>query len=86
VLLGGGIGINGGDLLLPEVRAATAELVPAPPEIRRSQLGERAVDIGAISVGLEIARETIVRRLIHGEDVTGEVEAPADRAAPPSNV
>jgi predicted NBD/HSP70 family sugar kinase len=69
VLLGGGVGINGGDLLLPEVRAATAELVPAPPEIRRSELGERAVDIGAVAVGLEIARETLVRRLVRGGEV-----------------
>ncbi len=67
VLLGGGIGIHGGELLLPEVRAATAELVPAPPEIRCATLGDRAVDVGAIAVGLEIARETVVRRVVQGE-------------------
>ena len=72
VLLGGGIGINGGDLLLPEVRAALAELVPAPPEIHRSELGERAVDVGAVAVGLEIARATIVNRVVRGQDIVVE--------------
>lgn len=65
VLLGGGIGVNG-ELLLPEVRAATAELVPAPPLIKCATLGERAVRVGAIAVGLDIARQTVVRRLVQG--------------------
>ena len=72
VLLGGGIGIHGGELLLPEVRAATAELVPAPPEIRCAELGDRAVDVGAVAVGLEIARETVVRRVVQGEATAAE--------------
>jgi predicted NBD/HSP70 family sugar kinase len=66
VLLGGGIGINS-DLLLPDVRAATAELVPAPPEIRRAALGEHAVRAGAIALGLEIARQSVVHRLVHAD-------------------
>lgn len=69
VLLGGGIGLNGGDLLLPEVRAATAELAPAPPEIKRGELGERAVEVGAVAFGLELARQTVIHRLVHGEAV-----------------
>jgi predicted NBD/HSP70 family sugar kinase len=72
VLLGGGIGIHGGELLLPEVRAATAELVPAPPEIACAELGDRAVDVGAVAVGLEIARESVVRRLVRGEAAAAE--------------
>ncbi len=66
VLLGGGIGING-ELLLPDVRAATAELVPAPPQIKCATLGDRAVRVGATAVGLDTARETVIRRLVHGE-------------------
>jgi predicted NBD/HSP70 family sugar kinase len=66
VLLGGGIGLNS-ELLLPDVRAATAELVPAPPEIRCAALGEHAVCAGATSLGLEIARESVVHRLVRGD-------------------
>jgi predicted NBD/HSP70 family sugar kinase len=71
VLLGGGIGING-ELLLPDVRAATAELVPAPPEIKCATHGERAVRVGAIAVGLDLARQTVVRRLVHGDATAAE--------------
>jgi predicted NBD/HSP70 family sugar kinase len=66
VLLGGGIGINGSDLLLPEVRNALTELAPAPPEIRPATLGERAVEVGAVAVGLDVARTSVVRRLVNG--------------------
>jgi predicted NBD/HSP70 family sugar kinase len=66
VLLGGGIGLNS-ELLLPDVRAATAELVPAPPEIRCATLGDHAVHAGAIALGLDIARERVVHRLVHGD-------------------
>jgi predicted NBD/HSP70 family sugar kinase len=66
VLLGGGIGLNS-ELLLADVRAATAQLVPAPPEIRCAALGEHAVCAGAISLGLEIARESVVHRLVRGD-------------------
>jgi predicted NBD/HSP70 family sugar kinase len=61
VLLGGGIGVNG-DLLLPEVRAATAALVPAPPRIDCAVLGERAIRVGAVGVALEAVRRSVVRR------------------------
>lgn len=66
VLLGGGIGING-DLLLPDVRAATAKLVPAPPRIACATLHARAVRVGAIAVGLEVARTNVVHRLVRSE-------------------
>jgi predicted NBD/HSP70 family sugar kinase len=66
VLLGGGIGING-ELLLPDVRAATARLVPAPPRIECATLHERAVRIGAIAVGLEVARRNVVHRFVRSE-------------------
>jgi predicted NBD/HSP70 family sugar kinase len=63
VLLGGGIGASD-ELLLPDVRRAVAELVPAPPRIERATLGERAVRTGAIAVALETARQTMIRRLV----------------------
>jgi predicted NBD/HSP70 family sugar kinase len=76
VLLGGGIGLNGGDLLLPEVRAATAKLAPAPPAIRRAELGERAVEVGAVAVGLEVARERLVHRAVNtGAMATADAHA-----------
>jgi predicted NBD/HSP70 family sugar kinase len=63
VLLGGGIGAND-DLLLPDVRAAVRQLVPAPPRIERASLGERAVRVGAVAVALDSARQTVIRRLV----------------------
>jgi predicted NBD/HSP70 family sugar kinase len=66
VLLGGGIGING-ELLLPDVRAATARLVPAPPRIECATLHERAVRVGAIAVGLEVTRANVIHRLVQSE-------------------
>jgi len=65
VLLGGGIGTNG-ELLLPDVRAATAALVPAPPRIECAALADRAVTVGAVAVGLERARRAVVGRLVDG--------------------
>jgi predicted NBD/HSP70 family sugar kinase len=65
VLLGGGIGLNG-ELLLPDVRAAIARLVPAPPQVECATLGERAVRVGAVAVGADIARATVVRRTVQG--------------------
>jgi predicted NBD/HSP70 family sugar kinase len=63
VLLGGSIGASN-ELLLPEVRAAIALLVPVPPRIERAQLGDRAVGIGAIAVGLDEARRSLIRGLV----------------------
>jgi predicted NBD/HSP70 family sugar kinase len=65
VLLGGGIGTNA-EFLLPDVRAATAALVPAPPHIECAALDDRAVTVGAVAVGLERARSVVVRRLVDG--------------------
>jgi predicted NBD/HSP70 family sugar kinase len=66
VLLGGGIGAND-DLLLPDVRAAVRQLVPAPPRIERASLGERAVRVGAVAVALDSARQTVIRRLVEAQ-------------------
>lgn len=66
VLIGGGVGVNG-DLLLADVRTATAELVPAPPHVECAVLGEHAVRTGAVAVALEAARQRLVSRLVRAE-------------------
>ena len=53
-VLGGGIGVNGDLLLEPAVEELRA-LVPYPPRLVVSSLGERAVLAGALAVGLELA-------------------------------
>jgi predicted NBD/HSP70 family sugar kinase len=63
VLLGGGIGDND-DLLLPDVRAAVAELLPLPPRVERAALGARAVTTGAVAVAVDAAHQTVLRRLV----------------------
>jgi predicted NBD/HSP70 family sugar kinase len=71
VLLGGGIGLNAGPLL-PDVRAATASLVPAAPRIECATLGDAAVAAGAVDHGVGIARETILRRLVQRQAARAE--------------
>jgi predicted NBD/HSP70 family sugar kinase len=63
VLLGGGIGDNAG-FLLPDLRRAVAELVPLPPRIEVASLGEHAVRVGAISVGLDRVLEVTIGELV----------------------
>ena len=58
VVLGGGVGRNG-DLLLEPVRAVLAERLAYPPRVEVSSLGEAAVLIGALAVGLRTALERV---------------------------
>ncbi|HEV2593395.1 MAG TPA: ROK family transcriptional regulator [Gaiellaceae bacterium] len=58
VVLGGGIGANG-DLLHDRVRSLLAEWLPYPPRVEGSSLGDAAVLMGALSVGLRDARENV---------------------------
>jgi predicted NBD/HSP70 family sugar kinase len=58
VVLGGGVGRNG-DLLLDPVRAILAERLAYPPRVEVSTLGEAAVLIGALAVGLRSALERV---------------------------
>jgi predicted NBD/HSP70 family sugar kinase len=58
VVLGGGIGANG-DLLLDPIRGLLAEWLPFPPQIEVSGIGDAAVLMGALAVGLGIAREGV---------------------------
>jgi predicted NBD/HSP70 family sugar kinase len=54
VVLGGGVG--GHELLLEPVRAAARELLPLPPRIERSVLGDRAPLLGAVALALGMMR------------------------------
>jgi predicted NBD/HSP70 family sugar kinase len=57
VVLGGGIGANG-DLLLAPVREQLADLLPFPPKVETSTLGDAAVLTGALAIGLRSALES----------------------------
>src|SRR2546428_5873869 len=62
VVLGGGLGANG-DLLLTPVRRLLAAWMPYPPRVEISSLGEAAVLMGALAVGLRSALDnTVVNR------------------------
>ncbi len=49
IVLGGGIGLSGGIMLEP-IREQLDRLVPYPPRVEISQLGDAAILIGAITV------------------------------------
>jgi predicted NBD/HSP70 family sugar kinase len=59
VVLGGGIGTNGGDLLYDRIRTQLADWLPVPPRVEASSLGDAAVLTGALAVGLRAARENV---------------------------
>lgn len=59
VVLGGGIGTNGGDLLYDRIRRQLVTWLPTPPRIEASSLGDAAVLTGALAVGLRAARENV---------------------------
>src|SRR5438094_7409429 len=62
VVLGGGIGTNG-DLLLTPVRRLLSAWMPYPPRVEISSLGEAAVLMGALAIGLHSALDnTFVNR------------------------
>jgi predicted NBD/HSP70 family sugar kinase len=58
VVLGGGLGANG-DLLLTPVRRLLAAWLPYPPRVEISSLGEAAVLMGALAVGLRSALDNV---------------------------
>jgi predicted NBD/HSP70 family sugar kinase len=63
VVLGGGIGTQGGDLLTGPVRERLTSLVAlVPPRIEVSALGADAVLRGALAVGLTAARDLVLNR------------------------
>jgi predicted NBD/HSP70 family sugar kinase len=58
VVIGGGIGANG-DLLLAPIRARLDELLPYPPRVEVSSLGDAAVLNGALAVGRAAALDSV---------------------------
>jgi predicted NBD/HSP70 family sugar kinase len=58
VVLGGGLGVNG-DLLLAPVRSQLDQWLPYPPQVEISSLGDSAVLMGALSVGLATALDNV---------------------------
>jgi predicted NBD/HSP70 family sugar kinase len=58
VVLGGGIGTNS-DLLLQPVRALLEKWMPYPPRVEISSLGEAAVLMGALAIGLRSALDNV---------------------------
>jgi predicted NBD/HSP70 family sugar kinase len=58
VVLGGGIGTNS-DLLLEPVRGLLESWMPYPPRVEISSLGEAAVLMGALAVGLRAALDNV---------------------------
>lgn len=63
VLIGGGIGLQS-DVLIEPLRTATAALVPYPPEILTSALGDRATLAGAAAIGAQRARQVLLGRCL----------------------
>jgi predicted NBD/HSP70 family sugar kinase len=61
VVLGGGIGAN--RLILPAVRRYVAGLLPRPPRVEVSALGERAALYGAIAAGLGLVRDELLKEV-----------------------
>jgi predicted NBD/HSP70 family sugar kinase len=59
VVLGGGIGSN--PQLLGPVRECLSQLVPEPPEVQSSSLGERASLYGAIALAVHRIRHEVLR-------------------------
>src|SRR6266542_2899934 len=65
VVLGGGIGSN--PQLLPAVREAVSTLVPFPPRVETSALGDVASLTGALYIALEGARADLLRTVTAAE-------------------
>jgi predicted NBD/HSP70 family sugar kinase len=62
VVLGGGIGTGGGDLLLGPVAEALAAISPFSPQLAISGLGADGVIAGAAATGLRLALDRIFER------------------------
>ncbi|MEV4760008.1 ROK family transcriptional regulator [Micromonospora sp. NPDC049559] len=65
VVLGGGVGVQGGDLLIGPVQHRLRHLVALqPPRIEVSTLGADAVLMGAVAVGVTAARDLVLDRTV----------------------
>ena len=70
VVLGGGLGTNG-DLLLDPVRRLLGEWLPFAPRVEISSLGEAAVLMGALAIGLRAALDNVFVNRPHAVTRTG---------------
>ncbi|MFJ8579393.1 ROK family transcriptional regulator [Micromonospora sp. NPDC093277] len=65
VVLGGGVGVQGGDLLIGPIQDRLRHLVALqPPRIEVSTLGSDAVLMGAVAVGVTAARDLVLDRTV----------------------
>jgi predicted NBD/HSP70 family sugar kinase len=60
VVLGGGLGVGGADLLLPLLHKALRQLTPLRPTVVASELGNHAVLDGAVVDAVTTAQETVL--------------------------
>lgn len=60
VVLGGGLGVGGADLLLPLLHKALRQLTPLRPTVVASELGDHAVLDGAVVDAVANAQETVL--------------------------
>jgi predicted NBD/HSP70 family sugar kinase len=65
IVLGGGVGANG-DLLLTRVRSRLDALLPFPPRVEVASLGEAAILMGALAVGLRSALDNAFNQRAKG--------------------
>ena len=72
IVLGGGIGGRGSDVLLGEVRGRLETMTPlGPPRVEVSPLGDDAVVLGALATGLATARAMVFdRAIVHAGGVS----------------
>ncbi|MEV0715759.1 ROK family transcriptional regulator [Asanoa sp. NPDC050611] len=65
IVLGGGVGVQGGDLLIDPVQDRLRHLVALqPPRIQASTLAADAVLMGAVAVGVTAARDLVLDRTV----------------------
>lgn len=76
VVLGGGIGRQA-DVLLAEIRAAVARVVPFAPRIEVSTLGDQAVLLGGIALGTSLAQDTVFAQRSNAYQAAREVSEAA---------
>ncbi len=78
VVLGGGLGVGGADLLLPLLHKALRQLTPLRPTVVASELGDHAVLDGAVVDAVATAQETVLGTITghHRGRVAAAQEAP----------
>jgi predicted NBD/HSP70 family sugar kinase len=65
LVLGGGVGTQGGDLLIGPIQDRLRHLVALqPPRIEISTLGPDSVLMGALAVGVDAARDLVLDRTV----------------------